>query len=640
MPAVPALDHPLIDEALQKFEQFASRIGKPAAWTKIQPLVDRYHEGLYRLVLVGEEKRGKSSFVAALLGQPDLVPIGPEPMTAAVFKIVYGPRMQHRVFFLPTDPDDPDGSRRAPLDVSPDAVADYGTDRGNPNNEKNVDFIAIEHPHPLLKAGLTIVDLPGLGGLKQEHGLLTLRYLPNADAAFFVVDSVMSAITRQETVTLEHLRGYTDHIIFVQTKIDAVSMLQWQSWRDRNLGEIEKRLGIQPSDIRYYPVSNVLKSSFDSTGEREDLDDSGFAPLLRLLEENLIPRKHDRLAIPMLAALVHEIAEASQPIENEIAIREASSTDELDRMETDLRQAQQDYEQWRAEKLPGIMARFREEFRDAEIESDRAIDRDLEPSEHGPIVGSLMRSLEDCKDLSAKQVAEQSGAINDSAVALCGQRLSEISSQFESQVGAAYDRAADGVGQAAQPLVIDYRAGAIDLPMERLKPRSRSSLWNLAMQGRVGAMGGAMAAGIVAHLLFPPLTIATIAATLFGAIFGASRSIREVRLREREQAEQQLRVLLVDTVRRLKQHGAREMRAGAEKTRNAMMASLTDMVTQRERDEKSAISAIADQRRRTREETASLIRDLKVKIEMARMILRVLRQAGVPLESEAQSSVA
>jgi GTP-binding protein EngB required for normal cell division len=641
MSAIPHLDHTEIAESLSLFSRFATAIDRPELLDKIRPPAQRYNTGLYRLVLVGEEKRGKSSLVNALLGEPSLLPAGPAPMTACVFKIVYGPSMQHRIYFLPKNPEDPEGSRPEPLDIAPEDVAAYGSEDGNPDNVKGVDFIAVEFPHPLLKAGLVIVDLPGLGGLKHRHGMLAMSYLPNADAAFFVVDSVASALTREEIATLDSLREFTNHIVFVHTKIDAVSKLQWQSWRDQNLEEIEHRLGIQPSDIRYFPVSSKLKSRYDRMGEVKDLDDSGFSPLLHLLENDLVPRKHDRLAMPMLAALIQQVADAAGPIENEVKILASSSKDGLDRIEAELRQGQETYERWKNDDLPKIMTCFREDFRSAEIDTERYIARDLDPSSYGPIVGPVMEQVEGWNNVSADQIADQSSEINDSVVGLCGKRLNEISSSFEERTNSAYQRASAEIGTAARQLVVDHGGYVVDLPLSCVTPRSRSSLWNLAMQARMGMATGSMvtsAVVVAANVLFPPLALAAGAIGVFVSIVGIRRSIQEARKREREQVEQKLRSLLMDTVRRLQSHAIREFHVAAEQSKNAMLTSLNDAVQTRSRDHKSAMSAIVGKRQRTRDENAKRQKELTDHLIMAAAILKSLSKAGLPLDVELRSA--
>ena len=39
------------------------------------------------------------------------------------------------------------------------------------------------------------MDTPGVGGLFKAHRDITFRYAPNADAVFFVVDSVESLLS-------------------------------------------------------------------------------------------------------------------------------------------------------------------------------------------------------------------------------------------------------------------------------------------------------------------------------------------------------------------------------------------------------------------------------------------------------------
>lgn len=630
---VPVLDHDLVNDGLVLFEKFAAEIENLAAIERLQPFEHRYRSGMYRLVLVGEENRGKSSLVSALLGTPDLLPVGPEPMTACVFKIIYGEKMQHRIFFLPKDPDDPEATRPSPLDVLPEEVADYGSEVGNPNNEKRVDFIAVEHPHALLKAGLTIIDLPGLGGLKREHGLLTLSYLPNADAAFFVIDSVSSALTREEMATLDLLKEFTNHVLFVQTKTDAVSEMQWQSWRERNIEEIERRMEIERDTISYFTVSSKLKNDYDRSGNAEDLADSGFAPLLAVLENDLIPRKHDRLAVPMLATLIQEVADLARPIENEITILSVDTEAELKRMEETLRTGQNEFEAWKGQTWPRVLSQFKQEYREAVLSAQTSIATDLDAGAYGPIVGTLISEIVD-QNVSAADMEASSAAYNDGAIALCGRRLDHIGVNFEEETLKAYNRAAEKIGEAAQSVLIE-RPGIKAAPAlvgHRMAPRA--GIWATAMQGRMGFMVGSMAGGLVASMLFPPLGLAALAATAIGGLFGASRSIIDGRKREREVALNQLRGLLSDTVRRMAHRSMLDFNAAAERNQNTMIEALQLSVSQREDNERSAFSAIEERRRTTREQTQTRIKILTARLQQASAILTVLGRAGVPISDE------
>ena len=108
----------------------------------------RLNRGIFRLVVMGEIKKGKSSFINALLGEPELLPTSSDIATSTVFKLIYGPEKKHKIFFLP-DPES--GVAFPPKEVSADELVQYGTENGNPGNEKRVDFIGIELPNPLLE---------------------------------------------------------------------------------------------------------------------------------------------------------------------------------------------------------------------------------------------------------------------------------------------------------------------------------------------------------------------------------------------------------------------------------------------------------------------------------------------------------
>ena len=185
----------------------------------LQPLkldLERFELGLFRLVVMGEIKKGKSSFINALLGEPNLLPTSDDIATSTVYKLLYGPKLQYKVFL---QPDTDTGNRPPPLLIPSNEVSKYGTESGNPGNHLRVDFIGVELPNPLLQQGLVLVDTPGVGGLFKSHRDITWRYAPAADAVFFVLDSVESVISQDEINFLQELTSkVTKSVYFIQTK--------------------------------------------------------------------------------------------------------------------------------------------------------------------------------------------------------------------------------------------------------------------------------------------------------------------------------------------------------------------------------------------------------------------------------------
>src|SRR5688500_3111530 len=78
-----------LKHVLQRLQQFTQRINHPETARILADLRDRIEEP-FMFVIVGEVKAGKSSFINALLGDPDLCAVAPSPMTDTIQQIMYG----------------------------------------------------------------------------------------------------------------------------------------------------------------------------------------------------------------------------------------------------------------------------------------------------------------------------------------------------------------------------------------------------------------------------------------------------------------------------------------------------------------------------------------------------------------------
>ena len=213
---------------------------------RIGPLIKALSANVFRLVVMGEVKKGKSSFINSLLGQADLSPTEVDIATSTVYKFVNGPVERITVFLT----DDGEPSTKKSL-----ATRFLSLDQaGNPGNVKQVDFIAVELPHPLLAEGVAIVDTPGVGGFVRRHRDITFRYAPEADVVMFVVDSAEALISEDEKRFLKELQKHTQRIVFLQTKIDLAGTEQVLAWQKRNLEILSGTLNVKPEAIPYFLV--------------------------------------------------------------------------------------------------------------------------------------------------------------------------------------------------------------------------------------------------------------------------------------------------------------------------------------------------------------------------------------------------
>ena len=131
------------------------------------------------VLICGEFKRGKSSFINAFLGE-GICPADPGIATSVVSIIRYGTERKVTRFY--------GDIKNLKSEVVPfDKIEKYA--KGTSLEVDNTIMLIIELPSDKLKNGLVLMDTPGVGGLDPRHLFLTLYVMPKADVTFFVVDA-------------------------------------------------------------------------------------------------------------------------------------------------------------------------------------------------------------------------------------------------------------------------------------------------------------------------------------------------------------------------------------------------------------------------------------------------------------------
>ena len=170
-------------------------------------------QGVFRLVVLGDLKRGKSTFLNALIGEK-LLPSDVNPCTALLTILRYGEQKQITVYFK---------------DDTPPQQLDFSTFKHqyttNPDEAKqleqrqqeafpNVDYAVVECPLTMLQSGIEIVDTPGLNDTEARNELV-LNYINNCQAVLFVFRAV-KPITLDDRRYLEnYIKGRGLTVFFV-----------------------------------------------------------------------------------------------------------------------------------------------------------------------------------------------------------------------------------------------------------------------------------------------------------------------------------------------------------------------------------------------------------------------------------------
>lgn len=137
----------------------------------------------YKVLVVGEAKRGKSTFVNALIGR-DLLPTDVDIATSQVFLVS---KAEHEAYRVRLEDD-------STLEIRAEDLPKYGSqvlaDAGEtPRLDQIVRWLEVDVPVRFLPDGVDILDTPGLGSLYAAHDQITQRFIPHADAVIYTLDS-------------------------------------------------------------------------------------------------------------------------------------------------------------------------------------------------------------------------------------------------------------------------------------------------------------------------------------------------------------------------------------------------------------------------------------------------------------------
>lgn len=182
-------------------------------------LRERQEEGTFRLAVLGQFKRGKSTFLNALLGA-DLLPTDILPVTAIPTFIRAADAVTARVFFF--DQTDPVSYEEKQEGSFGDFLQAYVTEAGNPDNHRQVERVEIGHPAAILKQGVVLIDTPGIGSTFKHNTEVAYQLLPHCDAALFLV-SPDPPITEAEITYLREVRELLPRTFFLLNKVDFLN---------------------------------------------------------------------------------------------------------------------------------------------------------------------------------------------------------------------------------------------------------------------------------------------------------------------------------------------------------------------------------------------------------------------------------
>jgi GTPase SAR1 family protein len=499
-------------------------------------------EDTYSVLVVGEAKRGKSTFVNALIGR-DILPTAVDIATSQVFRIHQAEHEAYRLCFE-------DGSHQ---EISAGDLARFGSQvvadvDGEPRLDQMVRWLEVDGPVRFLPAGVALLDTPGLGSLYARHAEVTHRFVPHADAVIFVLDSGQP-IVQDELTFIDTLLGVTRNLFFIQTKIDQFRRDHWQQIQRRNQSILQERFGERLLDARVWPISSVNLMRAAATGDEDFLMVSRHQEMAAALQTFLFRvAGWGRAADALLVAEGYH-ATARQALAGRLAGLTQASKQRRDEMQQQAAQQKKQFDaDWgeRGQKRQHLVTSLQKVV----AVGKRSFMHALEP---GGEIDTAQRDR--ITAIQTVEEAQQVGAsLSDEVIAAVTERWRQVGEHVQTQCTALLEPFV----AAGESLAVVQTAEEPDLAVTSFTSSLGTSQdwWTRTKEARLEAVQATSAAGLGIFLLSFAISLGPLAP--FGiaaaALWGFRHGTKAGQANRVRAAQEELRKHLAETLQRVRQH--------------------------------------------------------------------------------------
>lgn len=211
--AYQAIEYKLYEHLIRIQEMLSVLEFSPALSAQVADCKELVRNKQYRIAVMGEFKRGKSSLINALLGAR-ILPANATPTTATVNRIIYGSEPRACVHFL-------DGTAQ---EIPIEALTDYIT-KLTPEGESRAAQVreaVVEFPTMLCRNHVEIIDTPGLND-DARMTRITIDMVDQVDAVLIPIHAraPFSATERNFVCQLMESQG-VGSVFFAVTFLDQL----------------------------------------------------------------------------------------------------------------------------------------------------------------------------------------------------------------------------------------------------------------------------------------------------------------------------------------------------------------------------------------------------------------------------------
>lgn len=283
-------------------------------------------QGIFKLLVLGRFKNGKSTLLNAMLGDR-VLPASAVPATAIITMLVHGESPDVEVYRT---------SSEEPLTYSAAefreqfklTLEDQETLRRNRvvDRFRDIEYAQIECQHPFCANGVRLVDAPGLGEAVSRARVAT-NFLQQAHAVIFVLDATAILGQEEKQFVEAHLAPLADaaqNVFFVVNRIDLVDERDAEELRTWVFTTLKPRFATAEGDVDldlgrrrvfFLSARDALEARLERPVNLIALEASGLPALEREIEHFLTGEERVRaeLGAPFQAAL-QVVAEACHRI--------------------------------------------------------------------------------------------------------------------------------------------------------------------------------------------------------------------------------------------------------------------------------------------------------------------------------------
>ncbi len=297
--------------------------GQDAIMQELKELQQDIDKDFFTVVVLGEFKRGKSTFVNAMLGQ-ELLPADVLPTTSTINALMYDQKQLVEVVYQ-------DGTVERGT-ASQEYLNQFSA--GKLTDVSQVKYLKIGCQADILKDNVIIVDTPGVSDINEQRVQVTYDFIPKANAVVFLLDAAAPLKNTEKEFIERHLldKGI-NNILFVANKFDQID----EEEDGDVLGEVVRRMKSAFKDeagksrlenIELLPLSAKMALQGRLTRNQDLIKVSGIQEVEAKLKEivfkgemtcNKTARYKQRLE-DILAAIIRSIA-------NEMNVKKASEAD-------------------------------------------------------------------------------------------------------------------------------------------------------------------------------------------------------------------------------------------------------------------------------------------------------------------------